>query len=80
MFSFRSHSGGMWSKADDLRLSIIIGLRRGLSLIRGMRRALTEDDRRKVADAIAEHLQRNNWKIEQGEPLEGHGHTLMPKK
>ena len=68
----------MWTKADDLRLSIVMGLRKGLSLIRGMRRALTEDDQRKIADAIAEHLQRNNWKIEQGVPLEGHGHHLTP--
>jgi hypothetical protein len=57
-----------------------MGLRKGLSLIRGMRRSLTEDDQHKVADAIVEHLQRHNWKIERGEPLEGHGHTLMPKK
>jgi hypothetical protein len=48
----------MWSKADDLRLTIVMGLRKGLSLIRGMRRVLSEDDQRKVADAIAEHLQR----------------------
>jgi hypothetical protein len=54
-------------------------LRKGLSLIRGMRRSLTEDDQHKVADAIADHLRRTNWKIERGEPLEGHGQLLMPK-
>jgi hypothetical protein len=27
----------MWSKGDDLRLSVVMGLRKGLSLIRGMR-------------------------------------------
>jgi hypothetical protein len=28
----------MWSKADELRLSVVMGLRQGLRLIRGMRR------------------------------------------
>jgi hypothetical protein len=27
----------------------------------------------KVADAIVKHLESNNWKIEQGPPIEGHG-------
>jgi hypothetical protein len=70
----------MWTRSDDLRLTIVMGLRKGLSLIRGMRRSLTEDDQQKIADAIAEQLRRSNWKIEQGEPLEGQGHNLMPKK
>jgi len=35
----------MWTKADDLRLSVLMGLRKGLKLCRGMRRALTEDER-----------------------------------
>jgi hypothetical protein len=45
-----------------------------------MRRSLTEDDQHKIADAIAAQLRRSNWKIENGEPLEGHGQHLMPKK
>ena len=32
----------------------MMGLRKGLSLIRGMRRSLTEDEQHKVADAIVE--------------------------
>jgi hypothetical protein len=67
----------LWTKAEDLHLSIVMGLRRGLSLIRGMRRSLTEDEQHKAADAIVEHLERSNWKIEQGPPREGHGHHLM---
>jgi hypothetical protein len=67
----------IWTRAQDLRLSVVMGLRRGLSLIRGMPRALTEDEQHKVADAIVEHLQHNNWKIEQGPPREGHGQHLM---
>ena len=54
MFSFRSYGHGMWSKADDLRLSVVMGLRKGLSLIRGMRRSLTEDEQHKVATAVVE--------------------------
>jgi hypothetical protein len=33
-------------------------------MIRGMRRSLTEDEQHKVADAIVEHLESHNWKIE----------------
>jgi hypothetical protein len=69
----------MWTKADELRLSIVMGLRKGLTLVRGMRRSLTEDEQRKVAGAIVEHLEHNNWKIEQGSPREGHGPYLMSK-
>jgi hypothetical protein len=67
----------MWTKADDLRLSVVMGLRKGLGLIRGMRRSLTEDEQHVVAGAIVEQLERSNWKIEQGPPLEGHGPNLM---
>ena len=56
----------MWSKADDLRLTVLMGLRRGLKLCRGMRRALTEDEQHKVAAVIVEDVERSNWKIEQG--------------
>jgi hypothetical protein len=44
-----------------------------------MRRALTEDEQDKVAGAIVEHLERSNWKIEQGPPAEGHGQYLGPR-
>jgi hypothetical protein len=50
-----------------------MGLRQRLRLFRGMRRALTEDEQHKVALAIVEHLERSNWKIEQGAPAEGCG-------
>ena len=65
----------MWSKADDLRL----GLRKGLSLICGLRRSLTEDEQHKVASAVVEHLESTNWKIERGPMREGHGPNLMSK-
>jgi hypothetical protein len=54
----------MWSKADELRLSNVMGLRDGLRLIRGMRRALTEEEEQhKIAGKIVEHLESTNWKI-----------------
>ena len=56
-----------------------MGLRKKLSLIRGMRRALTEDEQGKVATCIVEHLESTNWKIEQGSVREGHGPHLMSK-
>lgn len=68
----------MWTRADSLRLSVLMGLRRGFKLCRGMRRALTEDEQHKVAAAIVEHLESHNWKIEQGPMREGHGPN-MPK-
>jgi hypothetical protein len=67
----------MWTKIDDLRLTVMMGLRKGLSLVRGMRRSLSEDEQHKVADAIVEHLEQCNWKIEQSEPIGGHGPNLM---
>jgi hypothetical protein len=70
----------MWQKADELRLSVVMGLRKGLCLIRGMRRSLTEEERHKIAGAIVEHLDNHNWKIEQGPPPEGHGPHLMSKR
>jgi hypothetical protein len=66
----------MWSKADELRLSVVMGLRQGLRLIRGMHRALTEEEQHKIAGKIVEHLERKNWKIEKGPPREGHGQHL----
>jgi hypothetical protein len=48
-------------------------------LIRGMRRALTEEEQHKIAEKILEHLESTNWKIEQGAPAEGHGRYLCPR-
>ena len=69
----------MWTKADKLRLSVVMGLRAGLKLIRGMRRSLTEEQQHVVAREIVDHLESTNWKIEQGVPRQGHGPHLMSK-
>jgi hypothetical protein len=70
----------MWTRADDLRLSVVMGLRAGLKSVRGMRRSLTEDEQHKVASAIVHHLESTNRKIEKGPPAEGHGQYLIPPK
>jgi len=62
-----------WTIHDDLRLSIRIGLTKGLALLRGKRRVLSPEERDRVAAVIAEHLSRANWRIEPGPPLTGHG-------
>src|SRR6516164_11674277 len=45
-----------WTEQDSLRLSVVMGLRKGLCLCRGMRRALTEDEQNKIAREIIKHL------------------------
>jgi hypothetical protein len=50
-----------------------MGLREGLPLIRGMRRALTKEEQHKIAGKMFEHLESTNWKIERGRPLRGMG-------
>jgi hypothetical protein len=68
----------MWTKFDDFRFCVKIGLRKGLARIRGMGRALTDDEQETVAKEIVEHLELSNWKIEPGEPLPGHGSNFTP--
>ena len=69
----------MWSKRETLQFTVKLGLRKGLRLIRGMRRALTDDEQEKIARAIVDDLERNNWRVEQGPPVKGHGPTLTAK-
>jgi hypothetical protein len=66
LFTFGSYASGVWDKADEMRLSAV--MRKGLPLIRGMRRSLTEEEQHKIAGAIVEHLERRNWKIEHWRP------------
>ncbi len=49
-----------------------MGLRSGLKLCRGMRRALTEDEQKKVARVIVEEIATQNWRVERGPSSEGH--------
>jgi hypothetical protein len=70
----------MWTTAQDLRFSVKMGLRKGLARIRGLRRALTDDEQETVAKEIVDHLELSNWKMEPGAPLGGHGSHLIPDK
>jgi hypothetical protein len=71
---YRAPMRGAWSIADELRLSIVMGLRRGLRRVRGLRNVLNEDQQHIVAEAIVEHLRLSNWDIRPGSPPEGHAH------
>jgi hypothetical protein len=56
----------MWSKRVTLQFTVKLGLRKGLALIRGMRRALTDEERERAAEAIGRPLDPSNRKIEEG--------------
>src|SRR5690349_18103153 len=58
-----------FTRDDDLRLSIRMGLTKGLRLVRGLRRQLDEEDRNRVAEAIRHHLALTGWRIEPGPRL-----------
>jgi hypothetical protein len=63
----------MWTRTEHLQFSVMMGLRDGLKSIRGMRRALTEDEQHKIAEKIVAHLESTNWKIEKDRPSKGRG-------
>ena len=52
---------------------------RGLRLVHGMRRKLSEEERNRVADAIVDQMLRSTYKMDVGEPMEGHGPNLTPR-
>jgi hypothetical protein len=62
-----------WTSRDDLRLTIRMGLTRGLTRVHGMRRQLSEEERDRIADAIIDQLNLSNYRIELGPPVAGHG-------
>jgi len=68
----------MWTKTQQLAFDIMLGLRKGLRVIRGMRRALSEEEQQRVSAKIAEHLELANWKIERGPPSQGAGQLYRP--
>ena len=56
---------------QSLQLSVVMGLRKGLARIRGMKRSLTEEDQRKIAEEIIKELETSYWKIALGPSLKG---------
>jgi hypothetical protein len=66
----------VWTTADELRFTVLMGLRAGLKRCRGMRRALTEDEQEKVARIIVEEIASQNWRVERGPPETGASHLI----
>ena len=64
--------GMIWTPADEFRFRNRMGLKKGLAQVRGMRRALTEDEQERVAGAIADQL-RNGWRSGSGAAPAGPG-------
>ena len=58
----------MPSDRDSFRFMVGQGLKKGLATVRGMRRALSEDEQERVAEVIVRELLTHNWKISPGEP------------
>jgi hypothetical protein len=57
-------------QARDLAIHNKVGAAEGLALIRGMRRSLTDDEQERVAEAIVNHFELSNRRIEEGPVLE----------
>ncbi len=60
-----------WSVEQHLAFDIGFALPR--SPIKGLRRALTEDERRAMAVSIVEHLKLCGWKFQMSPIVVGHG-------
>ena len=48
-----------------------MGLQKGFRRVHGLRRALTEEERDRIADAIIDHLDLANYRIETKPPRPG---------
>ena len=69
-----------WTAADEFLFSIKMGLRKGLALVRGMRRSLTDAEQDLVSRTIVEQL-RPGWKVEPNPPEVRPGpHSSFAKK
>jgi hypothetical protein len=67
-----------WSADDELRLVIMLGLRKGLATVRGARRAFTEDEQNRIAGEILDHLRLSNYSITPGRSGRGHAQFRPP--
>jgi hypothetical protein len=61
----------MWTNQQDLIFSSKMALRGALSVLRGMRKSLTNEQQ-----DVVEDLRRQNWKIEKGPEPEGHSRIM----
>jgi hypothetical protein len=62
---------GGWTVEDHLAFDIGFALPR--APFRGLRRALTEDERREIARSIVEHLRLCGWELRLAQRTVGHG-------
>ena len=69
-----------WTDDDELRLAIMLGLRKGLATIRGARRAFSEDEQKRIAAEILDHLRLSNYTISSGRPRRGHSSLMPPRR
>jgi hypothetical protein len=60
-----------WTVEDHLTFDITFALLR--APVRGLRRALTEDERRGIAVAVLEHLKLCGWEFYRPQNAVGHG-------
>jgi hypothetical protein len=52
-----------WTDDDEMRLVLMLGLRKGLAAVRGARRAFNEDEQKRIAGEILDHLRLSNYRI-----------------
>ena len=66
-----------WTDDDELRLVIMLGLRKGLTAVRGARRAFTEDEQKRIAGTILDRLRLSKYMIAPRYSRGGYG-QFMP--
>jgi hypothetical protein len=59
----------MRTERDELLFAVSFALGQALSSMRGMKKALTDEERKRVAEAIVHHLETTNWKVTLGNQL-----------
>jgi hypothetical protein len=57
----------MPTERDDFRFMVQLGLREGLRSVR-LRKALSDEEQRQIAEAIVRMIETHNWKVSLGEP------------
>jgi hypothetical protein len=55
-----------WTDDDELRLVMMLGLRKGLALVADARRTFNEDEQKRIARAILDHLRLSNYTVTPG--------------
>jgi hypothetical protein len=70
----------MRTRGDLLRYAIAFALRRASKLVRGLRKALTEDERFTVADNVVNQLEKGGWRLSEELPdMTGKGFSTPTK-